>query len=59
MAVVHPHKKILDGVDNSNIGCLTPHGNSSGTEGKLLFHGVDDSVNSGENHLTHLTQEVD
>eukprot|EP00957_Ditylum_brightwellii_P055964 4241047-Ditylum_brightwellii.AAC.1 len=44
-----------DGVDDNNIGCLKPHGNSAGTEGTILFHGVD----GDESHLTHLTHEVD
>eukprot|EP00957_Ditylum_brightwellii_P118956 9073089-Ditylum_brightwellii.AAC.1 len=57
--MVHPHDQILDGVDNNNIGCLTSHGNSAGTEGTMLFYGVDGSVTGGESHLIHLTQEVD
>eukprot|EP00957_Ditylum_brightwellii_P121360 9255110-Ditylum_brightwellii.AAC.1 len=57
--MVHPCEQTLDGVDDNNIGCLTPHGNSSGTEGTMLFHGVDGSVDGCEGHLTHLTHEVD
>eukprot|EP00957_Ditylum_brightwellii_P179805 13696898-Ditylum_brightwellii.AAC.1 len=50
---------MLVGVDDNNIGCLTPHGNSAGIEGIMLFHGVDGSVDGGGSHLTHLTQTVD
>eukprot|EP00957_Ditylum_brightwellii_P024403 1842415-Ditylum_brightwellii.AAC.1 len=57
--MVHPCEQTLDGVDDNTIGCLTPHGNSSGTERTMLFHGVDGSVNGGESHLTHLIHEVD
>eukprot|EP00957_Ditylum_brightwellii_P066889 5076730-Ditylum_brightwellii.AAC.1 len=34
-----------------------PH-NHAGTDGAMLFHGVEDSVDSGDKHLTHLTQVV-
>eukprot|EP00957_Ditylum_brightwellii_P109835 8377588-Ditylum_brightwellii.AAC.1 len=57
--MVHTHKQTLDNVDDNNIGCLTPHDNSTRAEGTMLFHGVDSSVDGGERHLTHLTQEVD
>eukprot|EP00957_Ditylum_brightwellii_P127531 9725417-Ditylum_brightwellii.AAC.1 len=57
--MVHQCARTLDDVDDNNIGCLTPHNNSAGTEGTMLFHGVDGSVNGDESHLTHLTQEVD
>eukprot|EP00957_Ditylum_brightwellii_P002564 196782-Ditylum_brightwellii.AAC.1 len=50
---------MLDGVDDNNIGCHTPHGNSAGTEGTMMFHGVNGVVDGGERHVTHLTQEVD
>eukprot|EP00957_Ditylum_brightwellii_P001109 88230-Ditylum_brightwellii.AAC.1 len=30
-----------------------------GTDGAMLFHGVDDSVDSAEKHLTYLSQGVD
>eukprot|EP00957_Ditylum_brightwellii_P207450 15353053-Ditylum_brightwellii.AAC.1 len=45
MAMVHPHNQILDGVDNSNIGCLIPHDISAGMEETMMLHGVDDGVN--------------
>eukprot|EP00957_Ditylum_brightwellii_P042866 3244553-Ditylum_brightwellii.AAC.1 len=57
--MMHPCEQMLDGVDDNSIGCLTPHGNSSGTEGTMLFCGVDGIVDGGESHLTHLTHEVD
>eukprot|EP00957_Ditylum_brightwellii_P100895 7689910-Ditylum_brightwellii.AAC.1 len=57
--MVHPCEQTLGGVDNNNIDCLTPHDNSSRTEGTMFFHGVDGSVDGGESHLTHLTHEVD
>eukprot|EP00957_Ditylum_brightwellii_P061408 4661177-Ditylum_brightwellii.AAC.1 len=56
--MVHPCKQTLVGVDDNNIGCLTPHGNSAGIEKTMVFHGVDDSVDGGNNHLTSLTQAV-
>eukprot|EP00957_Ditylum_brightwellii_P162921 12406136-Ditylum_brightwellii.AAC.1 len=34
-----------------------PH-NCDRTDGTMLFHGVDNSVDSGDKHLTHLTQSV-
>eukprot|EP00957_Ditylum_brightwellii_P017491 1317897-Ditylum_brightwellii.AAC.1 len=34
-----------------------PH-NHAGTDGTMLFHGVDKSVDGGDKHLTHLTQAV-
>eukprot|EP00957_Ditylum_brightwellii_P060698 4608301-Ditylum_brightwellii.AAC.1 len=30
----------------------------AGTDGTMLFHGVDNSVDGGDKHLTHLTQVV-
>eukprot|EP00957_Ditylum_brightwellii_P156872 11939666-Ditylum_brightwellii.AAC.1 len=35
-----------------------PH-NCAGTDGTMLYHGVDNSVDSGDKHLTHLSQAVD
>eukprot|EP00957_Ditylum_brightwellii_P081679 6213103-Ditylum_brightwellii.AAC.1 len=35
-----------------------PH-NSVRTDGTVLFHGVDNSDNGGDQHLTHLSQAVD
>eukprot|EP00957_Ditylum_brightwellii_P102689 7825952-Ditylum_brightwellii.AAC.1 len=35
-----------------------PH-NYAGTDGTMLFHGVDDSADGGDKHLTHLSQAVD
>eukprot|EP00957_Ditylum_brightwellii_P047989 3644363-Ditylum_brightwellii.AAC.1 len=57
--MVHPCNRTLVGFDDNNTGCLTPHSNSAGTNGTMLFHGVDDSVDSGDKNLTHLTQSVD
>eukprot|EP00957_Ditylum_brightwellii_P004759 362402-Ditylum_brightwellii.AAC.1 len=57
--MVHPCKQMLADNDDNNIGCLTTHGNNAGVEGTMLFHGVNGSVDGGESHLTHLTQEVD
>eukprot|EP00957_Ditylum_brightwellii_P183665 13989763-Ditylum_brightwellii.AAC.1 len=53
--MVHPHEQMLDGVDDNNIGCHMLHDNSAQTEGAMMLHVVD----GGENHLIHLTQEVD
>eukprot|EP00957_Ditylum_brightwellii_P098750 7522656-Ditylum_brightwellii.AAC.1 len=50
---------MLNDVDDNNIGCLTSHGNSAETEGRMMFHGVNGGVDGDEGHLTHLTQEVD
>eukprot|EP00957_Ditylum_brightwellii_P029549 2232424-Ditylum_brightwellii.AAC.1 len=57
--MVHPCKQILVSADDNNIGCLIPHRNGAGTEGTMVFHGVDGSIDGGGSHLTHLTQEVD
>eukprot|EP00957_Ditylum_brightwellii_P101473 7733023-Ditylum_brightwellii.AAC.1 len=57
--MVHPCKCTLVGVDENNICCLTPQGNSAITEGTMLFHGVKDSADGGDKHLTHLTQAID
>eukprot|EP00957_Ditylum_brightwellii_P186400 14192298-Ditylum_brightwellii.AAC.1 len=57
--MVHPCKHTLVGVDGNNIDCLTPHSNSAGTEGTMLFHGVDESADGGNNHLILLTQAID
>eukprot|EP00957_Ditylum_brightwellii_P158004 12027333-Ditylum_brightwellii.AAC.1 len=57
--MVHPCKHTLVGVDDNNIGCLTPHSNSPGTDGTMLFHSVDNSIDSCDKHLTHLTQVID
>eukprot|EP00957_Ditylum_brightwellii_P202385 15329929-Ditylum_brightwellii.AAC.1 len=57
--MVHPHEHTLVGVDDNNISCLTPHANSAITEETILFHGVEDSADGGDNHFTHLTQVVD
>eukprot|EP00957_Ditylum_brightwellii_P202038 15328314-Ditylum_brightwellii.AAC.1 len=57
--MVHPCEQTLDGVDENIIGCLTSHGIRYRTEGTMLFYGVNGSVNGGESHITHLTQEVD
>eukprot|EP00957_Ditylum_brightwellii_P194588 14821919-Ditylum_brightwellii.AAC.1 len=57
--MVHPCNCTLVGVDDNNIVCLTPHNNSAGSDGTMLFHGVDNSVDDGDKHLTHLTQAVD
>eukprot|EP00957_Ditylum_brightwellii_P197684 15060278-Ditylum_brightwellii.AAC.1 len=35
-----------------------PH-NCAGTDGTMLLHGVDDSGDSGDKHLTHLSLVVD
>eukprot|EP00957_Ditylum_brightwellii_P199535 15210821-Ditylum_brightwellii.AAC.1 len=35
-----------------------PH-NRVGTDGTVLFHGVNDSDDGGNKHLTHLSQAVD
>eukprot|EP00957_Ditylum_brightwellii_P063431 4814791-Ditylum_brightwellii.AAC.1 len=57
--MVHPCKQVLDGVDDNNIGCLTPQGNGAGIEVTILFHGIDGSVDGGDNNLSYLTHEVD
>eukprot|EP00957_Ditylum_brightwellii_P105390 8034377-Ditylum_brightwellii.AAC.1 len=31
----------------------------AGTDGTMLFHGVDNSSDSGDKHITHLSQAVD
>ena len=40
------------------VAMVRPH-NCAGTDGTMLFHGVEDSADGGDNHLTHLTQAVD
>eukprot|EP00957_Ditylum_brightwellii_P137105 10454060-Ditylum_brightwellii.AAC.1 len=57
--MVYPSNRRVVGVDDNNIGFLKPHSNSAGTDGIMLFHGVGDKVDSGEKHLTHLTEAVD
>eukprot|EP00957_Ditylum_brightwellii_P094246 7175966-Ditylum_brightwellii.AAC.1 len=57
--MVHPCNHALVGIDDNTIGCLTSHSNSAGADGIMLFHGVDDSVDGSDKHLTHLTQAVD
>eukprot|EP00957_Ditylum_brightwellii_P065747 4987534-Ditylum_brightwellii.AAC.1 len=57
--MVNLYKRALMGVDDNNIGCLPPHGNSAITEGTMMFHSVKDSADGGDNHLKHLTQAAD
>eukprot|EP00957_Ditylum_brightwellii_P140135 10678490-Ditylum_brightwellii.AAC.1 len=35
-----------------------PH-DHAGTDGTMMFHGVDNSVDGGDKQLTHLTKAVD
>eukprot|EP00957_Ditylum_brightwellii_P151059 11503019-Ditylum_brightwellii.AAC.1 len=47
--MMHPCNCTLVGVDDNNIGSLTPYSNSAGIDGTMLFHGVDNSGDSGKN----------
>eukprot|EP00957_Ditylum_brightwellii_P057146 4330183-Ditylum_brightwellii.AAC.1 len=39
--MVHPCKQMLVDVGDNNIGCLTPHGKSAGTEGIIFVKSTD------------------